>query len=178
MRIAALALPVLLAVTPASASADPAPDPHVAFTATFKYAGNAQEEAGRRAAIDKAIASLFFAIRPIARSRLSDGTRIDPSVAFSFTGGQIRVKLPPAPDAVSPEAGGTVNYTDDSGEKSRLSQVFASSKLTQVYATDDGSRRNEWSLSADGSTLSLHVVVSSPKLSAPVIYTLTYKKAP
>lgn len=168
---------VALAVSGES-SAHAEGDPHVAFTGNFRYAGDAGEQAARKAAIDKAVASLFFAIRPIARSRLSEGTRIDPTVGFAFGGGNIRVKLPPAPDAVSPESGGAVNYVDDAGEASHLSQHIYPGKLTQLYATDDGSRNNEWTLSPDGNTLKLNVNVFSPKLSAPVIYTLTYKKVP
>jgi hypothetical protein len=150
-------------------------DDRVRFTATFRYAGDAREEAARRAAIDKAVDSLFFAIRGIARSRLSNGTKIDPSVSFAFPPGKILVRLPGSTDAISPDNGAAVDYVDD-GEKSKLSQRLTAGRLAQLYAADDGRRVNEWSLSADGTTLQLRVTVSSPKLSAPVIYTLTYKK--
>jgi hypothetical protein len=167
------------AITGAARADDaPPPDDRARFTATFNYAGDAREQAARKAAIDRAVDSLFFAIRGIARSRLDAGTKIDPNVAFNFPPGKIRVKFPGAIDAVSPDNGAAVDYVDD-GEKSKLSQrLFTPGRLTQVYAADDGRRTNEWSLSPDGSTLVVRVTISSPKLSAPAIYNLTYKRTP
>jgi hypothetical protein len=151
-------------------------DDRARFTGTFRHAGDAREEAVRRAAIDRAIDGMFFAIRGIARARLSKGTKIDPTVSFSFAAGMIRVRVPQAPDAVSPENGSPVDCVGD-GERSKLSQRLTPGKLTQIFAAEEGRRTNEWSMSRDGATLVLRVTVSSPKLSAPVIYVLTYKKA-
>lgn len=144
---------------------------------TFRYAGTANEEIARKVAIDKAIDGLFFAIRPIARSRLSSGTKIDPSVTFTFEPGKIRVKVPSAPEAISPDNGTPVDFISD-GERSKLSQRQSGpSKVTQLFQAEEGRRQNEWSLSQDGGTLSLRVIISSPKLSSPLVYTLTYKRA-
>jgi len=162
-------------VTPPAAVA--AVDDRTRFAATFRYAGDEREAAARRAAIDRGISSLFFAIRGIARSRLSDGTKVDPSVSFAFDPGKIRVRIPNAPDAVSPDNGSPVEH-GSGGDRSRLTQRLTPGKVTQAFVTSEGGRTNEWSLTPDGATLLLRVTVSSPKLSNPVIYVLTYKKAP
>jgi hypothetical protein len=162
---------------PPPAAAAPAVDDRARFTATFRYAGDEREAAARKAAIDRGVSTFFFAIRGIARSRLSDGTKIDPSVSFSFDPGKIRVRIPNSTDAVSPDNGTPVDH-GTGGDKSKLSQKLTAGKLTQVFVASEGGRTNEWSLTPDGNTLLLRVTVSSPKLSNPVIYALTYKKAP
>jgi hypothetical protein len=63
-------------------------------------------------------------------------------------------------------------------DRSRLTQRLAGSKVTQVFATDEGQRTNEWTLSPDGTTLVLKVTIASAKLSVPCVYVLTYKRAP
>jgi hypothetical protein len=166
------AVALLFPSKPSRADAPPAN----ALAGTFRYAGTANEEIGRKVAIDKAIDSLFFAIRPIARSRLSNGTKIDPSVTFAFDAGKIRVKVPSAPEAISPDNGSPVDFTSD-GEKSKLTQKQSGQKLTQIFQAEEGRRQNDWQLSADNSTLTLRVTISSPKLSTPCVYTLTYKRS-
>lgn len=176
MRFRSFALFIVMAfalLVPRSAGADE----RARFAGTFKFAGDAAEEAARRDALDKTVARLFFAIRGIARSRLANGTKIDPWATFAFRDGQVRSRVPSGAEAVSPEQGTVVDYVSD-GERSRLSQKLVGGKLTQVFAADEGQRTNEWTLSADGATLVLKVTISSAKLSVPCVYTLTYKRAP
>ncbi len=170
--ISALAI-VLALVSPRSAHAD---DDRARFSgASFRYAGTSEERAARRAAIDRGIDSLFFAIRGIARSRLSEGTKIDPWVAFSIDAQTIRVQAPSA-DAMSPSSGALVPWGSAS-DGTKLSQRLEGGKITQMFIAGEGRRVNEWTLSPDASTLSLKVTVSSSKLSHPVVYTLTYERA-
>ncbi len=64
------------------------------------------------------------------------------------------------------------------GDHAQLTQRIEPGKLTQLYVADNGQRRNELLLGADGTTLIMRVTVSSSKLTSPVVFTLTYKKAP
>lgn len=169
--VSALALFVALFLSPRAALAD---DDRTRFSDSFRYVGSSTEQAARRAAIDRGIESLFFAIRGIARSRLSDGTKIDPWVAFSFDADKIRVRVPSS-DVVSPANGTPVDH-GKGGDRSKLSQRLTAGKITQVFAADDGQRMNEWFLAPDSNTLQLRVTVSSPKLSHPVVYVLTYAR--
>jgi hypothetical protein len=151
-------------------------DDRPGFTGTFRFGGVGAEEEARRAAIDRTISSLFFAIRGIARSRLSSSTKIDPWVSFEFGAGQIRMRAPSATDATSPEHGDAVDYVNH-GNHVRLSQKLTAGTLTQVFVADEGRRVNEWSLTPDARTLLLKVTVSSSKLRIPLVYTLTYQRA-
>jgi hypothetical protein len=169
-----LAVVVVAFSVPRTARAD---DDRARFAGTFRFGGATAEEAARRAAIDRTVGSLFFAIRGIARSRLSSGTRIDPWVSFAFGDGKIRMRVPSSTEASSSEQGSVTEYVNN-GERSRLSQRLASGKLTQLFVADEGRRMNEWTLTPDGSTLVLKVTVSSSKLSTPLVYVLTYKRSP
>ena len=170
--ISALAI-VLALISPRTAHAE---DDRARFSgASFRYAGTEEERAARRAAIDRGIDSLFFAIRGIARSRLSEGTKIDPWVAFSIDAQTIRVQAPSS-DAMSPSSGALVQWGSAS-DGTKLSQRLEGGKITQMFLAGEGRRVNEWTLSPDASTLSLKVTVSSSKLSHPVVYTLTYTRA-
>jgi hypothetical protein len=166
------ALTILAALlSPRPAHAD---DDRARFAASFRYVGSSGEQAARRAAIDRGIDTLFFAIRGIARSRLSEGTKIEPWVAFSFDADKIRMR-DPSGQAVSPANGAPVEHASG-GDRSKLSQRLSVGKITQVFVGDGGQRMNEWVLSPESGTLSLKVTVSSPKLSRPVVYTLTYER--
>ena len=178
--LAALAA-VLASHHRASADSEPAaaaaavPDERARFSASFRFAGSASEQDARRVAIDRGIDSLFFAIRGIARSRLSDGTKIDPWVAFSFDADKLRVRVPSA-TTVSPANGTAVDYVSGS-DRTKLSQRLTAGKITQVFDAGEGWRRNEWVLSPDARTLALTVTVYSPKLTRAVVYKLTYERA-
>jgi len=151
-------------------------DDRTRFSGTFKYVGGAAEQDARKAAIDRSIDTLFFALRGIARSRLSAGTTIEPWVAFAFDPGHIRVRVPSSPEAIARDDGTPVDYVND-GERTRLTERLADGKLTQLFIAGEGRRLNEYGLSPDGTTLTLKVTITSPKLSAPVLYTLTYRRS-
>lgn len=166
--IASLAL-----LVPRAAHADDAAD-RARFAASFRYVGSSNEQAARRAAIDRGIDSLFFAIRGIARSRLSEGTKIDPWVAFSFDADKIRVRLP-GTNAVSPADGTAIDFGSGK-DRSKLSQRIVGRTVTQTFLAGEGQRVNEWTVFPGSNLLSLRVTVSSPKLTRPVVYTLTYER--
>lgn len=174
--VAASAEPAISRADDAKPPSAPAPQERIRITGTFRFAGDRGEEAARRAAIDRGIGGLFFAIRGIARSRLSNGTKIDPWVSFAFDADRIRVRVPSAPEAAAPDGGAPVDLVSD-GERVKLSHVASSSRVTQTFVASEGKRVNEWVMSSDGSTLSVRVTVSSSQLTAPVVYTLTYKRS-
>jgi hypothetical protein len=145
------------------------------FAGRFLFRGDAKEEAARLAAIDRTIDSLFFAIRPIARSRLTKSVPIDSWIEFSFPKGTIRTRSPSAPDVVSPDDG-SPSYGMHDGDRVTTTQRLVGRTLTQSSSTVEGGRRNDWALSEDDS-LKLRVTITSPKLSVPLVYSLTYKRA-
>lgn len=146
------------------------------FTGTYRYVGNAQEEEARKAAIDHAVESMSFVIRSTARNRVSATTQILGSYSFSFEPGKINVRPQSRPEMISGDKGEPADYVYN-GKRSTLTQVLAGDRMTQVFVSDDGRRENEFTLSKDGQVLRLKVTLSSARLSNPVIYSLSYKRA-
>jgi hypothetical protein len=151
-------------------------DQRARFAGTYRYAGGAQEDDARKAAIDHGVESLSVFTRSTARSRVQATTQIPGSYAFSFEPGKIIVRPEGRPDVISGDKGESADYVYN-GKKSTVSQVIAGDRITQVFVSDDGKRQNEFTLSQDGQVLTLKVTVTSARLSNPVVYSLTYKKA-
>jgi hypothetical protein len=147
------------------------------FTGLYRYVGDAAEQQKRIDAIDRSVASLFFAVRSMARAKIEDRTRIMPTCKFEFGDGQIRSTVPGHAVAISPESGAPAPYRVDD-DAIVLTQRFDGARIVQVFRADEGgTRKNEFSLSPDGKILSVKATLSSPKLSVPVVYTLTYRRA-
>lgn len=146
------------------------------YAGSFRYAGDAAEQKARLDAIDKSVSNLFFAIRGTARGKVTDRTRIMPTCRFEFSAGNIRSTVPGHAVAVSPETGTPAPYKVDD-DAIVLTQRFEGDKLVQVFRADEGgTRRNEFTLSADGNVLTMKATLSSPKLTTAVVYTLTYRR--
>jgi hypothetical protein len=145
------------------------------FTGTYRYAGSAQEEEARRAAIDHAVESMSFVIRSTARNRVTATTQILGFYTFSFEPGKIVVRPEARPEMVSGDKGEAVDYLYN-GKHSTLTQVLAADRISQVFVSDDGRRENEFMLSQDGKTVTLKVTLTSGRLSSPVAYVLSYKR--
>jgi hypothetical protein len=151
-------------------------DMRARFTGTYRYAGSTQEQDARRAAIDHAVEGLSFVTRSTARSRVSATTQIPGFYAFSFDPGKIKVLPEARPEMISGDKGEPADYVYK-GKTSKLTQMFAGDRITQVFVSDDGRRENEFTFSQDGKMLTLKVTVSSARLSTPVVYSLSYRKA-
>lgn len=153
-----------------------ASDQRARFAGTFRHADSAQEEEARRAAIDYAVEGMSFVIRSTARSRITATTQILGSYSFSFEPGKIIVRPQSRPEMISGDKGEPADYVYN-GKRSKLTQVLQGDRISQVFVSDDGRRENEFTLSQDGQVLRLKVTLSSPRLSNPVVYSLSYKRA-
>jgi len=167
------------ASTPAaSASAAPV-SPTAArdrFVGNFNYAGGDKEKKGIDVAIDKALEGLFFVEKPFAISALHDKTAVKNAVGFHFANGKVTSTASDAPPATSPDDGTYAPYKVD-GETLRISQsVNQAGHLIQIFASNQGSRTNDYTLLADGKTLIMTVTITSGRLPRAVHYALTYKR--
>lgn len=154
----------------ATASADLRP------SGTYRYAGGTQEDESRKAAIDHAVESMSAFTRSTARNRITATTQIPGFYTFSFERGKIKVLPEARPEMISGDKGEPADYAYK-GKTSKLTQVFAGDRMTQVFVSDDGTRENEFIFSQDGKALTLKVTVTSGRLSSPVVYSLSYKRA-
>ncbi len=159
----------------AKSAAASAGDSRARFIGTYKYAGGTPEDEARKAAIDHAVESMSAFTRSTARNRISATTQIPGFYAFSFEPGKIKVLPESRPEMVSGDKGEPADYVYN-GKTSKLTQVIAVDRITQVFVSGDGRRENEFTFSQDGKALTLKVTVSSARLSTPVVYRLTYKK--
>ena len=161
------------------AAKPPAPaasaDLRARFSGTYRYAGSAQEEEVRRAAIDHAVEGFSFLTRSTARNRVSATTQILGFYNFSFEPGKIVVRPEARPEMVSGDKGEPADYVYN-GKHSTLTQVLAGDRISQVFVSEDGRRENEYTLSQDGKTVTLKVTLTSGRLSSPVAYSLSYKR--
>lgn len=152
-----------------------ASDQRTRFAGTYRYAGDSQEEEARKAAIDHAVEGLSFVIRSAARGRITATTQILQTYSFSFEPGKIVVRPQSRPEMISGDKGEPADYIYK-GKTSRFTQLMVGDRITQVFTSDDGKRENEFTLSKDGNLLRLKVTLTSPRLSNPVVYALSYKK--
>jgi hypothetical protein len=132
--------------------------------------------------VDKAIASavkdMNFITRPIARGRLQKTNQPYQQVSIATSGANTVVTIDKLPPRQAPSTGTPVSWTRPAdGEKMKLSMRWDGGHLVETFKPEDGQRVNEYSLSPDGATLTMHVTVSSPRLPKPVTYKLAFKKA-
>jgi hypothetical protein len=151
-------------------------DQRARFAGTYKYAGGTQEDEARKAAIEQGVQSMSSFTRSIARSRITATTQIPDFYVFSFEPGKIKVLPEARPEMISGDKGEPVDYVYN-GKTSKLTQVIAGDRITQVFVSGDGKRENEFTFLQDGKALTLRVTVSSTRLSNPVVYRLSYKRA-
>lgn len=160
----------VLALTLASANAF-AQDP--VLQGTFVSAGTSKE------VIDQAIATatqkMNFLVRAVAKSRLKATNPLYQRIEISNDGAQITVRYDKGQPIVMPADGGTVKWKRDDGEQFDVSARAQGARLQQTFKAEDGQRVNEFSLAPDG-TLTLAVTITSPQLSAPLNYTLAYRR--
>jgi hypothetical protein len=169
-----------VASDPARSSAPPASgtatDPRTRFAGTYRYAGSAEEEEARRAAIDRSVEGFSVITRSTARNRVSSKTQILSLYTFSFEPGKICVRASSRPDMISGDKGEPADYVYN-GSWSKLTQRLEGDRISQVYESEDGRRENEFTFSQDGQVLTLKVTLASSRLSVPVVYVLSYKRA-
>jgi hypothetical protein len=174
---------VAAAEAPAAVSGRPEPSQSASiaelrrrYAGSYRYAGSASEQKARTDAIDRSVGTLLFIVRGAARAKVAERTRIVATCEFEFRGGNIRSTVPGQAIAISPETGAPAPYrvNDDAIV---LSQRFEGPRLVQVFRADEGGiRKNEFTLTENGALLTMKATLNSPKLSLPVVYTLTYRR--
>ena len=171
MRTALLAT-ALLALAPSFPARSPAQNPAL----DGHYVLVSQGGADINRAIDAAIRRMSFVTRPIARGRLRRTNIPYARLDLSITPSQISNVVDGGKPVVTPANGTIVKWVREDGEQLDVSTEWRGESLIQTFRADDGQRENHYTLGADGRTLTLGVTVTSPRLPAPLTYTLTYRK--
>jgi hypothetical protein len=145
-----------------------------------------------RAASDDVTAKIVEATRgmnrivgPVARRRLRATNTPYTRLTITFDAQSVQVEMPDRPAALSPAGGQPVLWNRNTGAACErvtedcvtLSSSFQGGRLVQTFRPEDGERRNLFTVSADGATLSMMVTITSPRLARPLTYNLVYDRA-
>jgi hypothetical protein len=171
----ALALPtaaVALPLVPAPAHAQQAQAS--AFVGTYTLNQRASDNVER--AINEAGSHVMFLIRGIARSRMRSTNVAYHRVTIAEPGNEFTIQYDQRAPIHTPANGTAVQWTREDGEKMQVSTRVADGKLVQTFIPPDGRRVNTYTLSNDNKTLTMEVVVTSPKLPQPLHYRLVFDR--
>ena len=134
------------------------------------------DSANMNKVIEDAVGKLNFVTRDIARGRLK---RLNPAyrqIAISSSPNEISVTVDNQPPLRTPADGAPVAWIGPDGGKVNASMQLADRRLAQTFTSADGRRVNDYTLSRDGRTLTMHVTETSPRLSQPITYKQVYKR--
>lgn len=173
MRLPAIAI-VPLSLALAVAAAAPASAQNPALSGSFAYVQ--AESDPIRPAIEKAVADMNFITRPIARGRLVRTNEPYQRITIQQAGSQVTITTDDRTPIVAQSDGHPMKWTREDGEVMDLTTGWADGTLEQTFIAEDGQRKNVFELSPDGNTMAMHVTVTSPRLAAPLTYTLRYRR--
>ena len=128
-----------------------------------------------QAAIEKAVSGMGSLEKNVAKKRLDkvNGTVVHlkiHSVQKNVTVGMDDYVV------TAPLDGGSTEVTTPTGDKARASFKLDNASLVQDLVQHEGARENTFRFNSQGQLVML-VKETSPKLTAPVTYTLVYKRA-
>ena len=140
------------------------------------FVNEAQSPEVIRTAIEAAVAKMNFVTRPIARGRLKKANLPHRRVEIARTEQEITVTFDSYTPVRMPADGRTAKWTRDDGETFEVSARWNGDSLVQTFKGEDGQRTNTFGLGPDGGGLTVQVEVTSPRLPAPVRYSLTFTR--
>jgi hypothetical protein len=133
------------------------------------------------AKINTSISGMNLVVRQVARPRLRTMNVPYPRLVFSF-GENISVEMPGYPSVSSPANGDPVLWHRATGEPCpemvrsclEVTTTWEGQSLVQTFRSEDGDRQNVFTVSPGGERLTMVATMTSPRLSAPLVYRLVY----
>jgi len=129
------------------------------------------------AAIEDAVAKLSFLTRDITRERLKKLNPAYRQVVITSSANEISVTVDNEPPLRTPAKGTPVVWVGPDGGKVNASMQLEGRRLAQTFASADGHRVNDYTLSPDGRTLTMQVTETSPQLPQAITYKQVYRRA-
>lgn len=135
------------------------------------------------AAIERAVAQMSFLTRAIGRSRLRATNQPPADVRIALPSDSVVVHYAGQPELRARRDGAPREWRNTAGEPFEARVTLSTAPegrltLRQSFTADDGQRENTWTLDAAGTTLTLDVQVSSPRLPQPLRYRQVFRRAP
>jgi hypothetical protein len=126
--------------------------------------------------IEDTVGKLNFLTRDIARERLKKLNPAYRQVAITSSPNEISVTVDNQMPLRTPAKGAPVAWVGPDGGKVNASMQLAGRRLEQTFTSADGRRVNDYTLSPDGRTLTMHVRETSPRLSQTIAYKQVYRR--
>lgn len=156
---------------------EPAPPPPEArLVGAYRFAGGSAQRQRLKDAIDIAVQQLNALIRGVGRRRLNESNQIRDQIDIAVNGDRVTTTFTPGGTLTATLGAAAIPWTTDTGNAVTAKVKMVKGRLVQDFKSDDGSRRNVFTLNKTGDTLTLSVTVRSDRLSEPVKYALTYKR--
>ena len=125
--------------------------------------------------IEAAVKGMWPIIKGEARDKLEEkNLPLSQQIIISYTPADVTIKMEAG--TIKTPIDGVFVRRDILGESMMVSTKWVDNKLERTFKAVDGQRVDTYSLSGDGNTLTMHVTVTSPRLSRPCEYELTYKR--
>ncbi len=147
------------------------------YAGTYVFAGGDAERRAVSAAVEHAITGMSFLAKPVARASLKQRAEVRDSYSLSFDGlGNVEITSPGFPVEAGPLDGKPVPLENKSGDQSQVTFGFVEGVLLEKGHSEEGGGETDFRLADDGATLLVRRVMQSGQLSAPVDYSLTYRR--
>lgn len=147
------------------------------WAGVYRWSETPADQAAVTAAVANGCAQVNFAIRLIARKRLTESTRPHKQLTFKLAEGQISCLRDNDNPIVTPADGSAIEWKRIDGKTFKVAQKMDDAGLKQIFIDDDGSTRtNIYTLDATGAVLQMQAELSSKSLKQPIGFTLTYRR--
>jgi hypothetical protein len=146
---------------------------------------NREQSDDVHASINRAVARMNVVMRQIVRPRLRNTNEVYPGAVIDYDDHTVRVDMRDGPSVTTPANGEPVLWhrgtgracPEVGGQCVRVITTWENGHLEQTFSADDAQRVNDFSVSPDGRTLTMHVTIISPRLPSPLTYRLIYDRA-
>jgi hypothetical protein len=141
------------------------------------FAGDEAERQERRDAIEATVSQMAWIARGMARKRITASTPIHDHYLFTVDTGTITIGEDAFKGFATPWDGTPVEISKQMGGPATLTRSFTDEGLRSHWQQKRGAGTEIYRVAPDGATLTVTVVISSPRLPSDVRYELTYRRA-
>jgi hypothetical protein len=146
------------------------------FRGTYVFSGGERERDARRDRIEELTSKMNGLLRPIARSVLTDVTKIPPRVVIQGDGESLAIALPPLPARQSSLDGTARRFRTINGTWATIRRVRSKNTIVETIAQGRRRRVITYRLSEDSNHLVLRWTIEAPLLPSSLCLRLSYRR--
>ncbi len=125
--------------------------------------------------IERCVTEMNYFVQSIARSQLHDQTPVNDRIDIGFPDGQITVGFDQR-FTYTTRPGVAQDFELPDGTDVTVRQYFRDGHLEQYFEHSLGRRWNVYTLSADGTTMTVRATQQGPMMPAPMTFSLDYRQ--